>query len=139
MASGFADLLADLLAPLGGVSLRKMFGGIGVFKDAIMFGLVDDDVLYLKADDATAPAYEAEGCGRFVYDARGRAMSMPYWRLPDRLYDDADEFRAWAETAFAVAHRTAKAKKPPATAANKAAPKSGGKRKPATKPRPRKR
>ena len=111
MTSGFAEHLEDLFAPLGGVKLRKMFGGIGVFRDGIMFGLVADDVLYLKADETTSPDYAAEGCGPFVYQGMGREVAMPYWRLPDRLYDDADDFRAWAEAAVAVARRTAKPKK----------------------------
>jgi len=111
MAGGLDDLLEDLFAPLGGVSMRKMFGGVGVFKDGIMFGLVADDALYLKADESTAPAYEAEGRGPFVYEMRGRSGTMPYWRLPDRLYDEPDDFHDWAEMAFAVARRTAKPKR----------------------------
>lgn len=111
MASGFNDLLEDLLAPLGGVSLRRLFGGIGVFKEAIMFGLVADDVLYLKADDETSGRFAAEDCGPFIYDGRGKAVAMPYWRLPDRLLDEPDEFAAWARIAFDVAVRTAKPKR----------------------------
>ena len=107
MAGAFNELLEELFEPVGGVSLRRMFGGIGVFKDGVMFGLVDDDVLYLKADDATRPRFEAEGSEPWVYRA-GIAPSrstMPYWRIPERLFDDTDEFAAWARTAFAVAAR----------------------------------
>ena len=111
MASGFNDLLEDLFAPLGGVSLRRLFGGIGVFKEAIMFGLVADDVLYLKADDETSGRFAAEDCGPFIYDGRGKSVAMPYWRLPDRLLDEPDEFAAWARIAFDVAVRTAKPKR----------------------------
>ena len=111
MTSRFAEHLEDLLAPIAGVRMRKMFGGIGVFRDGIMFGLVADEVLYLKADETTSPGYAAENCGPFVYQGMGREVAMPYWRLPDGLYDDADDFRAWAEAAVAVARRTAKPKK----------------------------
>ena len=123
MAGAFVDLLDDLFTPLGGVSLRRMFGGIGVYKDGVMFGLVADDVLYLKADETTAAAFEAEGCGPFVYSARGRSMPMPYWRLPDRLYDEPDDFHAWAEMAFDVARRSVK----PKAASKKRAAKPAGK------------
>jgi DNA transformation protein len=112
MSGHFNDLLEELFAPLGGVSLRRMFGGIGVFKEGIMFGLVADDVLYLKADDATTPAYEAEGRGPFVYQgSKGKPAAMPYWQVPDRLLDEPDEFQEWAAAAFDVAVRTAKPKK----------------------------
>jgi DNA transformation protein len=112
LAGHFNDLLEELFAPLGGVSLRRMFGGVGVFKEGIMFGLVADDVLYLKADETTSPGYETEGCGPFVYEGmKARTVTMPYWRLPDRLLDEPEEFTRWADAAFAVAVRTAKPKK----------------------------
>ena len=71
MAGGFQDLLAELFEPVGGVSFRKMFGGLGIFRQGMMFALVADDTLYLKADDDTAVAFKAEGCGPFVYDGKG--------------------------------------------------------------------
>jgi DNA transformation protein len=105
MAGGFQDLLADLFEPVGGVSFRRMFGGIGIFRQGIMFALVADDALYLKADDTTATGFKAEGCGPFVYDGKSKPHVMPYWRLPERLYDDPDEFRDWALAAFRVAEQ----------------------------------
>ena len=122
MAGGFNDLLEELFAPVGGVSLRRMFGGIGIFKDALMFGLVADDVLYLKADDATKAPYEAEGFGPWVYGGMKKAVAMPYWQVPERLLDEPDEFREWAMAAFAVAERAKKSKAPKAKTAKKIAP-----------------
>jgi DNA transformation protein len=117
MAGGFDDLLADLFEPVGGVSIRKMFGGMGVFREGIMFALVADGVLYLKADEGTTADFQAEGCGPFVYDGKNKPHVMPYWRLPERLYDEPDEFRDWALAAFAVAERSkgekSKRKRPP--------------------------
>ena len=51
MAAGFISYLLELLAPFGNVRAKKMFGGHGIFKDELMFGLVADETLYLKADD----------------------------------------------------------------------------------------
>lgn len=101
----------EMFAVIDGTSVRKMFGGLGVFRRGIMYALVADDILYMKADEATSPGYEAEGCQQWVYDGRDRAVPMPYWRLPDRLFDEPDEFREWALAAFAVAERTTKPKK----------------------------
>ena len=111
MAGGFQDLLAELFEPVGGVSFRKMFGGIGIFREGIMFALVADDALYLKADETTTADFKAEGCGPFVHDGKDKPHVMPYWRLPERLYDEPDEFRDWALAAFGVAERS-KEKKP---------------------------
>jgi DNA transformation protein len=78
-----------------------------------MFALVVEDTLYLRADAQTAASFAAEDAPRFVYHGmKGRAVAMPYWRLPERLYDEPEEFLAWSQTAFAVARRSARAKKP---------------------------
>lgn len=111
MAGSFQDHLSDLFAPLDGVMFRKMFGGLGIFKEGLMFALVADDVLYLKADEATSPAFVAEGSGQFIYAGMpGRVATMPYWRIPERLLDDPGEFADWARRAFAVAERAQKQK-----------------------------
>lgn len=87
-----------------------MFGGAGVYADGVMFGLVADDTLYLKADDETRRAFEAEGLDRFGYDARGKRIDLPYWRVPERLLDDPEQMVAWARTALGVARRAAVAR-----------------------------
>jgi DNA transformation protein len=120
MAGGMQAQMEELFAVVEGVAIRRMFGGLGMFRQGLMFALVADDVLYMKADETTSPAYEAEGGEQWVYDGKDRPVPMPYWRLPERLYDEPDEFREWALAAFAVAERTAKKPKPkrkPATEA----------------------
>jgi DNA transformation protein len=107
----FKEFLEDLYAPMGGVSVRAMFGGLGVFKDAIMFALAVDDVLYLRADEQSELRYAQEKAPRFVYRGmKGREVPMPYWQLPERLYDEPDEFILWATAAFDAARRAAAAK-----------------------------
>ena len=104
----FSEFLSELLTGLGEVSIRRMFGGAGLFMDGLMFGLIADDVLYLKADDRTIPESEAEGMAPFVYEGKGKPISMSYWRVPDRLMDEPDELTAWARKAFGVAQRARK-------------------------------
>ena len=114
------DHLAELFEPVGGVTIKRMFGGLGVFKGGLMFALVADDVLYFKADEMTSQRSAAEGFGQWVYEGRGRKVPMPYWRAPDRLYDEPDDFAEWARIAFDVAVRSQKPK--------------GGKKRDAAKP-----
>src|SRR5690349_14638063 len=117
--------IEELLAPLGPVTIRRMFGGGGIFLDGLMFGLVSDDVIYLKVADASRPAFEAEGQEPFGYLRQGsRATLTSYWRIPDRLLDEPDEFVAWAQAAWAVARRAKK----PARSGRVAAKGRGGKR-----------
>lgn len=110
-------LLEELLAPLGPVAIRRMFGGGGIFLDGLMFGLVIDNVLYLKADESTRVAFEAEGLAPFTYEKKGgQTTVMSYWRAPERLIDEPDEMLAWARAALAVARRAKKPRRdrPPA-------------------------
>lgn len=101
------EQLKELLSSFGSVSIRRMFGGIGIFAEGIMFALVSDGELYLKVDAETMPAFRAEGSGPFSYGAKGRRVVMSYWRLPDRLLDEPEEFAQWARTALGAAQRTA--------------------------------
>jgi len=103
-----AEHIRELFRSFGPVAVRAMFGGAGVYADGVMFALVSRDIIYLKADEHTMPAFEQEGMGPFTYAAKGgRRVLTSYWRMPDRLYDDPDELAHWAEAAFAVARRKA--------------------------------
>lgn len=129
-SEGFVELLKDCMRGLGPVSVRRMFGGAGIYADGVMFGLIADDTLYLKADEETKCDFESEGLGPFVYEGGGRTIAMSYWRIPERLLDDPDEMVAWARTALGVAQRAAVAK-PKRTKATTAAltGKNSGKKK----------
>lgn len=110
-SAGFLAFLDEQLAGLGPVSIRRMFGGAGVFANGIMFALVSDDTLYFKVDETTRADFEAEGMGAFTYATKdGRKTLMSYWRAPERLFDEPDEMLAWARKALAIA-RSADARK----------------------------
>ena len=105
-----AALLQEQLGSLGTIKVRRMFGGAGVYCDGVMFALIADDVVYLKASAADHPAFEAERLGPFTYDkGRGATATMSYWQMPERLLDDTDELCLWARRAIA-ASLAAKAK-----------------------------
>ena len=50
VTEGFKDFVTELLDGFGPVTIRNMFGGAGVYADGVMFAILVDDVLYLKAD-----------------------------------------------------------------------------------------
>jgi DNA transformation protein len=102
------DVIRELFTAFGTVSVRRMFGGAGIYAGDTMFALVHDGVIYLKADARNAPAFEREGLAPFTYTTRhGKRGVMSYRRMPDRLYDDPDELAAWAREALAAARRPA--------------------------------
>ena len=102
------DDIRELFAAFGTVTVRRMFGGAGIYAEETMFALVHDGVIYLKADAHNAAAFERESLAPFSYTTRhGRRGVMSYRRMPDRLYDDPDELAAWARDALAAARRPA--------------------------------
>lgn len=103
-SAGFKDFITDQLASFGPVRIRNMFGGAGVYADDVMFALIADDILYLKANETNVPAFEAEGMGPFVYEAEGRKpIAMSYWELPPRLLEEPEELAEWARQAHGIA------------------------------------
>ena len=94
-----------VLGPLGRVQARPMFGGAGLFRDGLMFGLITRrDILYFKTDDQNRGEYEAAGMGPFMpYENRPTVMS--YHEVPAHLLEDAEEIAEWAGRAFAAALR----------------------------------
>lgn len=111
----FLALLEDLFDGFEPVRTKRMFGGAGLYAGEVMFGLIADDVLFLKADEATAARFKAEGCEPFTYEGKSKPVVMSYWRMPERLYEDADELAVWAREALGVARaaRCANAAKRP--------------------------
>ena len=108
----YKAFILEMLEPLGGVSIRGMFGGGGVFCQGVMFGLIADERLYFKVDEQSKPAFEAEGLGPFVYEAgNGKNTIMSYYEAPESAYDDQDEMLDWARKGLDAAFRE-DAKKP---------------------------
>jgi DNA transformation protein len=106
------DRFDDLFAPFGKIVVRRMFGGEGIFRDRLMFGLVFQERIYLKTSDEGRQAFIAEGCGPFTYPMKnGEGVLTSYYALPDRLYDDPEELAGWARAAFTVARNAPAAKK----------------------------
>ncbi len=105
-SDSFAEFLRELLAPLGRVALRRMFGKTGVFCDGVMFGMVTDNMLYLRVDAGNRAAFqEAEAFPPLNYAKKGATIDLSFWRAPERLFDEPDELLAWARLALAAARR----------------------------------
>ncbi|MES9846195.1 MAG: TfoX/Sxy family protein [Candidatus Sedimenticola sp. PURPLELP] len=106
--SEFVDNLNEVFALFGPVRSRRMFGGYGVYHDDLMFALVADDVLYLKADEQSAGAFMELGLPQFEYAKQGKKYKMSYYMAPDDLFDDMELAREWATRAFEAALRNRK-------------------------------
>jgi DNA transformation protein and related proteins len=107
-SDGFAEFLRDQLAPLGRITMRRMFGKTGVFCDGFMLGMVRDNTLYFRVDDDNRAAFkEAKSFPPLDYQKKGGTIDLSFWRAPERLFDEPDELVVWALAALAAARRVA--------------------------------
>ena len=105
---GFAEFLSEQLAPLGRISMRRMFGKTGVFCNGLMFGMVTNDALYFRVDEHNQAIFkEAQSVPPLNYEKQGRTIDLAFWRAPERLLDEPDELVIWARAALAAAGRVA--------------------------------
>ncbi len=93
------EMVRDLFAEVGPITVRKMFGGLGLYSEGTIFAiLMSDGQLKLKGVGEMAETFDAEGWERWTYrrDGSDKVAAMPYWSVPDTLLDDPEEASAWA-------------------------------------------
>ncbi|CAN5308017.1 TfoX/Sxy family protein [soil metagenome] len=100
VSSDYLDFVLEQLAPVGPLTSRKMFGGVGLYAQGLFFALIDDDTLYLKGDEALGADYAAAGGAQF---APFGMSPMAYWSAPLEALDEPDQLVAWARRSIAVA------------------------------------
>jgi DNA transformation protein len=101
-----ANYIEDQLSAFGPFESKRMFGGIGYFREGKMFGLLGKDVFHLKAEDHNRPDYEAAGMKAFM--SSEKKQGMPYYEVPADVLEDKDQLKVWAEKAYEAAVRAKK-------------------------------
>lgn len=100
------DHIAEIFQSLGPVTIRRMFGGKGVYCDGRILAVVFKGDLLLKADDETAPLFAEAGAVQWAYESKsGKQAHMPYWSIPDEALDDPDLMAVWVRRAYEAALR----------------------------------
>ena len=102
VTESFVEFVLEQLEPVGAITPKRMFGGVGIYAGDLFFALLADDVLYLKADDSNRADFEAAGAGPFRPYRTG-AEVMQYYEVPVAVLEDADELGRWAAKSIAVA------------------------------------
>jgi DNA transformation protein len=105
VSDGFVDFLLDQLSGIGPVSTRRMFSGVGLYADGVMFGLVFDDALYLKTDAESVAEFQAQGLEPFSFVRQGRRVATSFWRASDQLYEEREAMHRSAARAIIAAKR----------------------------------
>jgi DNA transformation protein len=105
--TGTIDHILDLLRPWGLVGAKRMFGGHGLYRGGVMFGIVVEDQLYLKVDESNADDYDRENLAPFRYTRAGRTVSLSYRAVPEGLLDSEEQLQGWSNKAWEAARRAA--------------------------------
>jgi DNA transformation protein len=114
----------DLFQAFGPITIRRFFGGEGIYTSEVMIGMVFDDLVYLTTDKETRKPFVAEKCKPFKFTKRstGEMVSTHWYAVPDRLYDDPEELARWARAALAVASNSETTRRKQAKSAHVPAP-----------------
>lgn len=102
-----AEAIRELFEPVARVSVRRMFGGHGVYLDGVTIAIEANGVIWLKADEQTLDRFTARGCKPFVYEKNGKPYAMSYREMPAEAFDDDDALKHWTSLAMEAARRAA--------------------------------
>jgi DNA transformation protein len=102
--SSYVEFVTELLSPLGRITTRSMFGGYCLYCNGIVFALIANDTLYLKADEHNRGDLEAAGAKPFRPFA-GQTVTMQYYEAPAGLFESVDGLNRWGRSAVEAGQR----------------------------------
>jgi len=102
------DVIRDMFDSLGEVTIKRMFGGKGIYHQGKILALeVGGDIL-LKADAESASEFADAGASQWIYDGKNKPVAMPYWSIPEEALDDSEDLTKWVALAWESALRAKK-------------------------------
>ena len=107
----FGEWVREHFGALGPLEIKRMFGAAGVYSNGLIFAILGDGEVWLKADDQTIPALAAAGSRAFAVTGKDGEMTTSYWSLPASATDDPEEAVEWARGAIDAAMRKQAAKR----------------------------
>ena len=93
---------------VGPVTIKRMFGGLGIYARGTIIAIETAGEIFLKADAASAPQFEADGARQWRYDGKGKPVFMPYWTIPEDAFDDPEVMAKWVRLALEAGLRAKK-------------------------------
>ncbi|TCL73577.1 TfoX/Sxy family protein [Rhizobium sp. BK251] len=98
--------IEEMFQALGPVTIKRMFGGKGIYHMGRIVAVEVRGEMLLKADDQSAREFAAAGATQWAYEGKkGKAVNMPYWSIPDDAFDDPDVMAGWVRLAYEAALR----------------------------------
>jgi DNA transformation protein len=112
VSSDYLQFILEQLRGLGRVHSRRMFGAAGLYCDEVFFGIISDDTLYLRVDEASRGDYTARGMAAFKPYADRPEVSMTYFEVPADVLEDPEALLLWSRRSLATRGLGAAALKP---------------------------
>lgn len=100
--------IQERFSKISGISYKKMFSGMGVYKNGVIFGMVIDGELYFKVDDSNREEFESSGASPFSYQSRGKEVTTSYWRLPEEILENKEELNDWINVSYSISLKNRK-------------------------------
>lgn len=95
--NSFRDFIRDQLQELGEVEFRHMFGGYGLYRGDVFFGILYKGRLYFRTDDTSRQAYVDRGMQPFQPNMKQTLKN--YYEIPPEIVEDREALVAWAREA----------------------------------------
>jgi len=96
--ASYVEFVEDQLQSLGDVTVKRMFGGFGLYRGTVFFGIISGGRLYFKVDERTKREYIDRGMGPFR--ATPKQILKTYYEVPVDVLEDDGELTAWAKEAI---------------------------------------
>jgi len=78
----------SLFAPLGNMRSRTQFGGFSLSADRVMFALVSEGELYLRANNENETHFRRKKMERLTYRKRGMSVQLRYFKVSQEQWND---------------------------------------------------
>jgi DNA transformation protein len=108
--SSLASYVTEQLAFLGRISNRAIFGGVGIFIDERLLGIVINDSLYLHTDKSNIEDYVSRGMEQFKPYPNAFDLTTDHHRVPLEILEDPARLKDWGQRSLTAAIESAKAK-----------------------------
>ena len=105
--------ILEQLTAAGGISLRRMFGAVGLYRGDIFFAIISGGTLYFKVDDTNRGEYVSRHMSQFRPYRDRPEISMAYYEVPADVIEDPEECVTWALRSVTAAGNCATSPKRP--------------------------
>jgi DNA transformation protein len=106
VSQGFRTFVLDQLSSIRALRTKPMFGCLGLYAGDVFFGIVADDVLYLKVGEDARADRERAGARAFRPYPDRPDVSNSYYSVPPAVLEDGEALSRWARGAIAAKARS---------------------------------